>query len=193
MLYENLHEYFEDYHLYWLHRGISEIKMKDYSSATIHLEQARITRGGYSYEIEHTFATLYFEQAINTKGISFNDRQEMLEKALKIIRLQIGRKENDAFSIHTFVVKTIQFYKGCNKDVPDNLMKEILENYYLARKQFDLKKSIIRRNMLMCIFDYLSSHGRTYDYNLSVTQEELEYFNRRIRDDEINYEILDFI
>ena len=193
MLYENLHEYFEDYHLYWLHRGISEIKMKDYASATIHLEQARITRGGYSYEIEHTFAMLYFEQAINTKDISFNDRQEMLEKALKIIRLQIGRKENDAFSIHTFVVKTIQFYKGCNQDVPDNLMKEILENYYLARKQFDLKKSIIRRNMLMCIFDYLSSHGRTYDYNLSVTQEELEYFNRRIRDDEINYEILDFI
>lgn len=193
LLYENLHEYFEDYHLYWLHRGISEVKMKNYSSATIHLEQARITRGGYSYEIEHTFATLYFEQAINTKNVPFYDRQEILNKALKIIRLQIGRKENDAFSIHTFVVKTIQFYESCNKNVPDNLMKEILEDYYLARKQFDLKKSIIRRNMLMCIFNYLSSHGRAYDYNLSITQEELEYFNRRIKDDEINYEILDFI
>ena len=117
----------------------------------------------------------------------------MLEKALKIIRLQIGRKENDAFSIHTFVVKTIQFYESCNINIPDNLMKEILEDYYLARKQFDLRKSTIRRNMLMCIFNYLSSHGKVYDYNLSITQEELEYFNRRIKEDEINYEILDFI
>lgn len=192
-LYENLHEYFEDYHLYWLHRGISEVKMKNYSSATIHLEQARITRGGYSYEIEHTFSVLYFEQAINSRDRSYHERQEMLENALKIIRLQIGRKENDAFSIHTFIVKTIQFYKSCKKDVPDKLMKEILENYYLARKQFDLQKSIIRRNMLMCIYNYLSSHDKVYDYNLSITQEELQYVSRRIKNDEIDYEILDCI
>lgn len=192
-LYENLHEYFGDYHLYWLHRGISEVKMKKYPSATIHLEQARVTRQSYSYEIEHSFAMLFFERAIHAKDLSKAERERQLEKALKIIRTQIGRKENDAFSIHSFIIKTIQFYQSCCKEIPDNLMKEILEYYYLARSRFDLKQSIIRRNMLMCIYKYLSDYNRIYDYNLSITQEELEYFNRRIGTKDINYDVLDLI
>ena len=192
-LYENLHEYFEDYHLYWLHRGISEVKMKKYPSATIHLEQARVTRQSYSYEIEHSFAMLFFERAIHADDISKAEREKQLVKALDIIRIQIGRKENDAFSIHSFVIKTIQFYQNFQQEIPDKLMKEILEYYYLARKRFKLSQSIIRRNMLMCIYKYLSDHNKIYDYNLSVTQEELEYFNRKIGMDEINTNILDFI
>lgn len=190
-LYENLHEYLGDYHLYWLHRGISEVKMKNYSSAQIHLEQARVTRQSYSYEIEHSFAMLYFEKAINSKDLSDGSRKELLEKALKIIRVQIGREENDAFSIHSFIVKTIQFYQNCNQEVPDALMHEMLEYYYQARKRFDLNQSIIRRNMLMCIYKYLLEHNKQYDYNLSITQEELTYVNRRMG--KVEYNIIDLI
>ena len=192
-LYVNLHEYFDDYHLYWLHRGISEVKMQNYASATIHLEQARVTRQSYSYEIEHSFAMLFFEKAIHLKSMSISEREKQLEQALEIIRLQIGRKENDAFSIHSFIIKTIQFYQNCKQEVPDKLMKEILDYYYLARKRFKLEQSIIRRNMLICIYKYLSDHNKIYDYNLSIEQEELTYFNRRIGENEINYEILDLI
>lgn len=192
-LYENLHDYYGDYHLYWLHRGISEIKMKNYSSATIHLQQARTIRSVYSYEIEHTFALLYFERGMYSKNLTESERKGMLESALEIIRLQIGKKENDAFSIHSFVVKTIQFYQSCKEDVPDYLMKDILDYYYLARKRFKLNKSKIRRNMLMCIYKYLIDHDKLYDYNLSVEQEELEYINRRIGSKEVNYDILDLI
>lgn len=192
-LYENLHEYFGDYHLYWLHRGISEVKMKNYASATIHLKQARVTRQSYSYEIEHSFAMLYFDQSIHSEKESLAFREGMLEKALEIIRLQIGRKENDAFSIHSFVIKTIQFYESIEQEVPEPLMKEILKYYYLARKRFSLDRSIIRRNMLMCIYKYLLEHHKEYDYNLSVTKEELTYFNRRIGANDVNYDILDLI
>lgn len=192
-LYENLHEYFDDYHLYWLHRGISEVKMRNYSSAMIHLEQARVTRQSYSYEIEHSFAMLHFERAIHAKDLSKQEREMQLEKALEIIRLQIGREENDAFSIHSFIIKTIQFYESHCQEIPDKLMKEIIEYYYLARKRFKLNQSIIRRNMLMCIYRYLSEHDKQYAYNLSVTQEELSYFNRRIGTKEVNYDIVDLI
>lgn len=192
-LYENLHEYYGDYHLYWLHRGISEIKMKNFSSATIHLQQARIVRNVYSYEIEHTFALLYFERGMHSKNLSGFERKEMLEKALEIIRTQIGKEENDAFSIHSFIVKTIQFYQTSNEVVPESLMKEILDYYYLARKRFALNKSKIRRNMLMCIYKYLIDHDKLYAYNLSVEREELEYINRRIGNEDINYDVLDLL
>lgn len=192
-MYENIHEYYEDYHLYWLHRGISEIKMKKYPAATIHLQQARIVRNVYSYEIEHTFALLYFEMGMNSKNLMYSERKELLRKALEIIKLQIGRKENDAFSIHSFVVKTIQFYQRINEVIPEYLIKEILQYYYLARKMFSLNKSRIRRNMLMCIYKYLIDHDKLYEYSLSVEQEELEYINRRIGDEDINYDVIDLL
>ena len=72
-------------------------------------------------------------------------------------------------------------------------MKDILNYYYLARKRFDLNKSTIRRNMLMCIYKYLIDHDRLYNYNLSVESEELEYINRRISSKDIKYDVLDLI
>lgn len=192
-LYENLHEYFGDYHLYWLHRGISEVKMRNYASAKIHLEQARVTRQSYSYEIEHSFAMLYFEQAIHSNNISEVESGELLNKALEIIRLQIGREENDAFSIHSFIIKTIQYYRKYKQEIPDSLMKEMLEYYYLARKRFKLSQSIIRRNMLMCIYGYLSDYDKIYDYNMSITQEELSYISRKKGENHINYNILSLL
>lgn len=72
-------------------------------------------------------------------------------------------------------------------------MKEILNYYYIAKKRFDLQLSIIRRNMLVYIYNYLKENNRLYDYNLSITQEELRYLSRRLRDKEINVEILDII
>lgn len=192
-IYDNLHDYLGDYHLYWLHRGISEIKMKDYSAATLHLEQARVTREGYSFEIEHSFALLYYDQATFSAQMSWNERISILNEALKIIRLQIDNKENDAFSIHSFIVKTIQFYDKNGESVPPELMKEMLEYYDKARRRFNLSQSQIRRNMLICIYRYLKMHDGQYLYNLSVTQEELQYITRRIGNEEIDYNILDKI
>lgn len=85
--------------------------MHDFPSAEIHLQQAKAVRNGYSYEIEHAFAGLFFERAMFDDNLSSNEREAMLEKALVIMRRQIYRRENDAFSIHSFVVKTIQCYR----------------------------------------------------------------------------------
>ena len=104
-----------------------------------------------------------------------------------------GRNENDAFTIHSFIVKTIQYYRKIKQLVPDNLMKEILEYYYSARRRFNLEQSIIRRNMLMCIYQYLDKHNKIYDYNLSIEQDELLYVTRRVGNTKVNYEILDLL
>ncbi len=190
-IYEELHECFGDYYLYWLHRGISEIKMGEYLSAEIHLQQADAIRIGYSYEIEHTFAILYFEKAIHSDKLPYSERKDLYERGLKIIRSQMDMKTNDAFTIHSFIKKTIEFYNNCGKMIPDDLMKEILSCYYIARKRFDLNHSIIRRDMLGYIYDYLDENNCLYNYGLRITQEELAYLSQRIKDKKINIDILD--
>ncbi len=72
-------------------------------------------------------------------------------------------------------------------------MKEMFQYYYLARKRFKFDQSKIRRNMLMCIFEYLSTYDGKYKYSFSITQEELKYLNKRIGTKEIDYNILDCI
>ena len=192
-LYENLHEDYGDYYLYWLHRGISEVKMKDFNVANIHLEQARATRGGYSYEIEHSVAMLYFEEAIHSTDFSNQKREEKLNKALEIIRSQIERKENDAFTIHSFVVKVIQYYDAVHEEIPQPLLKDVLEYYYLARNRFSLDKSKIRRNMLSSIYNFLVKNEKIYQDTFSINREELDYLARRYKENSVTQDVLDLI
>lgn len=63
----------------------------------------------------------------------------------------------------------------------------------MARNRFDFQLSIIRRNMLVNIYNYLEKNDKVYDYNLSITQEELRYLTQRMRNKEINLEIRDMI
>lgn len=192
-LYENLHDEYKDYHLYWLHRGISEIRMKQYDKARIHLEQAAATRIGYSYEIEHTSAILYFEQAIHLGELTVRERKALFESGLTIIRSQLDRRTNDAFTIHSFIVKTIQFYSKIGENIPSNLMKEILDYYDLARRRFELQQSTIRRNMLKCIWKYLSEHQGVYEYKLSLSQDELAYIGGSHEAEGPNFNVIDMI
>ena len=192
-LYKNLHTNYSDYHLYWLHRGIAEVKMHDFPSATIHLDQANSVRNGYSYEIEHAYAGLYFERAMYDKDLPPNEREEMLNSALRIMRKQIDRRENDAFSIHSFVVKTIQCYNKFNKLVPDELLNEMFRYFETARMQFSLERSTMMRNLLNCIYTYLKQHNRLYRGRFKVTQEELQYLLKRTDNDEMVEDLLDLI
>ena len=192
-LYENLHDDFADYHIYWLHRGISEVRMKNFDSARIHLEQARAVRKGYSYEIEHSFAILYFEEAIHLKNISDTTRENKMKAALKIIREQIDSRENDAFSIHSFVVKTIQYYEKTNEEIPENLLKEMLKYYDLARNQFKLAQSTILRNMLRYIYRYLSNNNLLGKGFFTINAEEIEYLSKKTNMDKEKVDILKLI
>lgn len=47
--------------------------------------------------------------------------------------------------------------------------------------------------MLVNIYNYLEKNDKVYDYNLSITQEELRYLTQRMRNKEINLEIRDMI
>ena len=192
-LYKQLHTNYSDYHLYWLHRGIAEAKMHDFPSAEIHLQQAKAVRNGYSYEIEHAFAGLFFERAMFDDNLSSNEREAMLEKALVIMRRQIYRRENDAFSIHSFVVKTIQCYKKFQRPIPDVLLTEMYQYYDTARGQFPLDRSTMMRNMLSCIYSYLKAHDMLYRGMFKVTQEELRYLSRRTEDEDYIEDLLDLI
>lgn len=70
-------------------------------------------------------------------------------------------------------MKTIEFYNKYGIVISDELMKEILNYYYIAQKRFDLQLSIIGRNMLVYIYNYLKENDKLYDCNLSITQEKL--------------------
>lgn len=193
-LYENIHDDYKDYYLYWLHRGISEVKMGKFEAANIHLEQARASRKGYSYEIEHSFAMLNFEEAINSQELSFDGREIKFRKALEIIRSQIERKENDAFCIHSFVTKVIQYYEAIETEIPNRLLNEMLEYYNLARERFTLEQSKIRRDMLSNIYNYFRKHDKLYDGRLSLKEDDLAYLAMKERGgNNIGEDVLDWI
>ena len=175
-LYENLHKNYNDYHIYWLHRGISEIKMKEFSKANIHLQQARASRNGYSFEIEHAFATLYYDQAIASTNCTLEERLSWVNKAQEIIRIQINNEENDAFTVHSFVVNNIKFYESIGQPIPESLWREMTKNYYLSRERFNLDESKIRRNMLKRLAMYYNKH-KSEIISFSVTPEEFGYLS----------------
>lgn len=178
-IYEKLHDYYDDYHIYWLHRAIAEMKMQEFSAAQIHLEQARNTRGTYSYEIEHSFAMLNFEKAILDKDISELQKKQCLNTAMEIIRNQISKQENDAFSVHSFVVKIIEFYSKSDEKIPKDLLKEIVRYYCMAREKFNLDSSTILRNMLYKLYIYLDENELLVESGLRLTHKELKYLSNR--------------
>ena len=175
-IYREINIYFNDYHIYWLHMGISEIDNKDYRSAYLHLEQARSIREGYSFEIEHAYSSLQFERAINVKDATLSERLGWFEEACEILRGQINRRENDAFTTHTFIVKGIKYYDSINEQVPTKLINEMLQYYNIAKEQYDFSKSTIVRNMFKYLYGYIFEREFEYkDVSFNLSEKELQY------------------
>ncbi|MBP3819591.1 MAG: SIR2 family protein [Butyrivibrio sp.] len=194
-LYQDLRNSYDDYHLYWLHWAIAEMKSGEYDSAEIHLRDAEARRIGRSYEIEHSFAMLYFTRAIK-EPISRKEKELYYQRAREIIQVQIKRKENDAFSIHSFVVKTIEYYRTIKQVMPRERILEVIKYYDLARQTFKLSQSTIRRNMLYCIFKYMKDNGLLFNDYLKLDLEEKDYIAKRMQDTVLeleNVDVLDMI
>lgn len=156
--------------------GISEIDNKDYRSAYLHLEQARSIREGYSFEIEHAYSSLQFERAINVKDATLSERLGWFEEACEILRGQINRRENDAFTTHTFIVKGIKYYDSINEQVPTKLINEMLQYYNIAKEQYDFSKSTIVRNMFKYLYGYIFEREFEYkDVSFNLSEKELQY------------------
>jgi hypothetical protein len=122
---------------------------------------------------------LYFEKAIRQDNLSQKERLAFFCSATSIIRTQIDNKENDAFSIHSFVVKSIEFYDRYEYQMPQSLLKEMVKYYYMAREKFNLEESTILRNMLFKLYQYLMKWNLFEKSGMRLKLEELKYLKGR--------------
>jgi hypothetical protein len=192
-LYNRVKDCMLDYKTFWVHWAISEMRCQEYDSAEIHLKYARSLHNYTSVEVEHSFAMLFFNKAIYADTTE-ESKDEYYKRAHEIIKRQIGTKENDAFSIHSFVVKTLQYYNSMNKIVPDNIMKEMIDYYNIAKEKYELDLSDMRRNILRLIYSYVKvEHPEVYNINISFTQDELQYIMSPLVVEDNNVELMDYI
>ena len=190
-VYSRVQQVYRDNHLFWIHWAISEMKCKQYDNAEQHLNEAVEKRRCRTAEIEHSFAMLYFSKAIDA-DVSMVDKEKYYCKAKQILQRQIANKENDAFSIHSFVVKTIAYYHSINRVIPARTMRDIIKYYEIARNAYELKNSKIRRNMLNEIYKYANENNLLGKAGLSLNQEELYYLKMR-NEEQYDDSLLDMI
>lgn len=186
-LYKNLHPFYQDFTTYWLHRAISEIKYGLFNDAEIHITQAEEIRK--SFEIEHTRSVLYLERALNEKEISLEQRTVYFNQGLSILKNQIVSPliRNDAYSFHTYIVKACQFYQRFKTEPDNSEIKNLVNYYYNARDKYGLD-SVIIRNILRKLFNYLKSINKSNSLRLShmeltllkIKYEDIKYLEEDI-------------
>ncbi|MBM9547454.1 SIR2 family protein [Leptospira sp. 201903074] len=183
-IYKETHKYFEDIHLYWLHRAISEIKHNLFKDAEIHLDQAKKLRGNQSFEIEHTEAILFLERSINEEGISKTTRNEYFKKAEHILLNQIKKIDihNDAYAIHSYVIKSCTYFTKHKTEISNSSCKEMIQLYKKSKNAYGFQ-SVLVRNMLKTIHHFLNT--KNLSNLLTLDQEEFKILNNKSNNEEI--------
>lgn len=176
--YGAIREEFSENHLFWVHWAISEMKCGEYDNAETHLQSAERVRYKTTMEIEHSYAMLNFYRACNKK-ISLKQRADYYNKATSILQNQINNRQNDAFSIHSFVVKTIDYYESIGKIIPLGKINELISCYSSIKGKYNLSESTIRRNMLNAIHNYIVSKNIDTEGRWKLDAEELTYLKKR--------------
>lgn len=156
-IYESIHDYYKKFHLYWLHRAISEIKYNKYDDAEIHLQEAITVRGSSSNQMEHTKARLLLDKAINGAKNSFS----LFDEGLEILNKQIETAQNDAYTYHTYVIKSCQYYQRRPDIQLNNSSIRQMIGYYKKVKRLYGLSSVMVRDMLKKLFDFLTSINKS--------------------------------
>jgi len=107
--YHSLSSYFSDNSDFWLQYARMEMKLKDFDSAKIHLEQAS-TLNPSSYKIQHTIGQWYMFYSCTLPN--YNMAKEEFEKGEKIMKAQITI--NDAYPVHSYIDGFMLLHKKFN-------------------------------------------------------------------------------
>ncbi|CAM3816833.1 SIR2 family protein [Arcobacter cloacae] len=130
--YYSLSSYFNANSDFWLQYARMEMKLKDFDSAKIHLEQAS-TLNPSSYKIQHTIGQWHMFYAIRISD--YNLAKEEFEKGEKIMIAQLPI--NDAYPVHSYIDGFMQLHKRFNFDLDSKKIKYLYSIIMDSLKRFN--------------------------------------------------------
>lgn len=118
--YHSLSSYFSENSDFWLQYAKMEMKLGDYSSAKIHLEQA-IALNPKSYKIKHAIGQLHILKSLTYNDFSQAKLEFEIGERIMISQIDI----NDAYPIHSYIDGFIQFHKKFRFELENSKVKEL--------------------------------------------------------------------
>ena len=130
--YYSLSSYFDNNSDFWLQYARMEMKLKDFDSARIHLEQAS-TLNPSSYKIQHTIGQWHMFYAITINDYNF--AKEEFEKGEKIMIAQLPI--NDAYPVHSYIDGFMQLHKKFNFELDSKKIRYLYSIIMDSLKRFN--------------------------------------------------------
>ncbi|MDN5125875.1 SIR2 family protein [Aliarcobacter butzleri] len=164
--YHSLSSYFGENSDFWLQYAKMEMKLGDYPSAKIHLEQA-IALNPKSYKIKHAIGQLHILKSLTYDN--FEEAKKEFEIGEKIMISQI--EINDAYPIHSYVDGFIQFHKKFKFQLENNKVKELYNVIKYGLEKFN------NHALLLIIwkkyYRYLQKNNKTSLIKISIEDMNL--------------------
>jgi hypothetical protein len=118
--YYSLSSYFDANSDFWLQYAKMEMKLKDFESSKIHLDQA-MALSPNSYKIQHALGQWYMFKAITIDNyeqakIIFQEGSKLMESQLLI---------NDAYPVHSYIDGFMMFHKKFKFELKSNQIKHL--------------------------------------------------------------------
>ena len=130
--YHSLSSYFNDNSDFWLQYARMEMKLKDFDSAKIHLEQAS-TLNPSSYKIQHTIGQWHMFYSCTLSN--YNLAKEEFEKGEKIMNAQITI--NDAYPVHSYIDGFMLLHKKFNFELESKKIRYLYSIIMESLKRFN--------------------------------------------------------
>lgn len=152
--YHSLSSYFDENSDFWLQYAKMEMKLKDFESSKIHLDQA-LALSPRSYKIKHALGQWYIFNSCNMSNYTeakkiFDEGAELMESQLLI---------NDAYPVHSYIDGFIMFHRKFEFELKANEIKHLYSIIQNALVKFN------NHALLMIIWKkfylFLDKHNKT--------------------------------
>lgn len=163
--YHGLSSYFDNNYDFWLQYAKMEMKLNDFESSKIHLEQA-LAISPHSYKIQHAKGQWYMFKSSYMSD--YNEAKKIFDKGAKLMESQI--LINDAYPVHSYIDGFIKFH---------NKFKFELEKNQIRHLYSIIKNALIKFNnhaLLLIIWKkfYLFLEKNNKVGYITITLEELK-------------------
>lgn len=118
--YHSLSNYFDDNSDFWLQYAKMEMKLKDFESSRIHLEQA-LALSPHSYKIQHAKGQWYMFKASDMNN--YSEAKKIFDKGAELMESQI--LINDAYPVHSYIDGFIMFHNKFKFELESNQIKHL--------------------------------------------------------------------
>jgi hypothetical protein len=174
-LYKNIHIYYKDFFVYWLHRAISEMNNNLFKDAEIHLTQADNLNPNY-FQTQVTRSIMFFQYIFSVSDLVSSERIEYSKKALECLLplLKDIKVKGFTYALHTYAVQALQYYSKFQELPYKYDIDLLIKGFYSARDKFDpdtpMIKDILRITHVLLTKLEKSKH-------LSLRLEDLDIIN----------------